>query len=509
MLSYAWEALSGSPQLRITEITHDWADHMSTGIGSSAHKRCLSLCFAWGIAALGALFCSFIFGPDALAAEKQKPTWKAGVARINITPEQLMWMSGYSSRNKPAEGKLHDLWAKALVLQDPEGHRAVLVTMDLVGIPRDLSVAVCEDLRKKFGFRRETVRLSVSHTHTGPVVRRNLDTMYDLDETQRRYIDDYTVRLRANLVQIVGIALGKLEPAQLRWGGGRATFAVNRRNNKEADVPKLREAGQIKGPVDHDVPVLAVYDAADKLKVIVFGYACHATVLSFYRWSGDYPGFAQLELENVHSGTTAMFWAGCGGDQNPLPRRTVALVEHYGRLLAESVEITLKKPLNSIAGNLDAVYMEIDLPFADLPSREELVKNSGSTDRYIAARAKALLRQLEVNGSLNATYPYPIEVWQMGPDLTWVALGGEVVVDYSLRLKKELGPDKTWVAGYTNDVMAYIPSLRVLREGGYEGGGSMVYYGLPAVWGPEIEERIVAAVHAQVKKVRSQRRSGS
>ena len=58
---------------------------------------------------------------------------------------------------------------------------------------------------------------------------------------------------------------------------------------------------------------------------------------------------------------------------------------------------------------------------------------------------------------LSQTYPYPVQLWRVGPELQWITLGGEVVVDYSLRLKKELGP-ATWVAGYTNDVMAYIPS---------------------------------------------------
>jgi hypothetical protein len=97
-----------------------------------------------------------------------------------------------------------------------------------------------------------------------------------------------------------------------------------------------------------------------------------------------------------------------------------------------------------------------------------------------------------------------VQAWQLGDGPTLAALGGEVVVDYALRLKNELGPDRTWVMGYANDVMAYIPSLRVLKEGGYEGGGAMVYYGLPTVWHPRVEEMIVAAVHEQVKKVRGE-----
>src|SRR5262249_34280934 len=144
----------------------------------------------------------------------------------------------------------------------------------------------------------------------------------------------------------------------------------------------------------------------------------------------------------------------------------------------------------------------IDLPFDDLPSREKLVKDTTDENRYVAARARLLLKEIEQKGSLRGNYPYPVQVWQLGTDLTWVALGGEVVVDYSLKLKKELGPGKAWVAGCTNDVMAYIPSLRVLREGGYEGATAMIYYGLPTVWGPRVEELIFASVHDQVKAVR-------
>ncbi|HYT93447.1 MAG TPA: neutral/alkaline non-lysosomal ceramidase N-terminal domain-containing protein [Gemmataceae bacterium] len=430
--------------------------------------------------------------------------WRAGAAKVNITPAELMWMSGYAGRTKPAEGKLTDLWAKALVLEDPSGRRAVLVTMDLVGIERALSVEVCQELKQKYGLAREAILLSVSHTHTGPVVRSNLNVMYQLDAKQQKQVADYAKVLHANLVRVVGDALKQLAPAELSWGIGKTTFAVNRRTNKEADVPKLRASGLLKGPVDHDVPVLAVRAPKGELRAVVFGYACHATVLSFYQWSGDYPGFAQIELEKAHPGMVALFWAGCGADQNPLPRRTVGLAEEYGRKLAGAVEDMLAAPLTPLGdGKLGVAYAEIDLPFADLPSREQLVKDSLSKSKYEAARAKLLLKQMAEKGSLRGTYPYPVQVWQMGPELTWVALGGEVVVDYALRLKQEIGPGKTWIAGYCNDVMAYIPSLRVLKEGGYEGGGAMVYYGLPTVWGPRIEELIVAAVHRQVKQARA------
>lgn len=433
------------------------------------------------------------------AQEPAAKAWQAGVAKVVITPAQPMWMSGYASRTKPAEGKLHDLWAKAVVLQDAGGKQCVLITLDLVGINRELSQAVCAEISQRCKIPRAGIRLAISHTHCGPVVGKNLRSMYVLDEQQQKLVDDYTRDLHKKLVALVEAALKDLAPAQLSWGDGLVTLATNRRNNKETDVPALRQRGQLKGPVDHQVPVLAVRDPQGKLRAIVFGYACHATVLSFYQWCGDYPGFAQLELEKNHPGAVALFWAGCGGDQNPLPRRTVTLAEEYGRRLAQGVDEVLNAPMQSVSPTLEMKYMEIPLALADLPSREILAKNLNNPNRYIAARARLLLDKWNKEGTLAQTYPYPVQVWQLGT-LTWVALGGEVVVEYALRLKRELGP--LWVTGYANDVMAYIPSLRVLKEGGYEGATSMIYYGLPAVWSPRVEEQIITAVREQVKAVR-------
>jgi hypothetical protein len=407
-------------------------------------------------------------------------------------------MSGYGSRDKPAEGKVHDLWAKALALEDARGHRAVLVTLDLVGIGRDLSVEVCQALQDRHKLPREALVISCSHTHCGPVVGDNLRAMYFLDDKQEQLVAEYTVQLKKAIADVVAQALARLEPVELAWGIGTATFAVNRRNNKEPEVPALRDKGLLKGPVDHDVPVLAVRDAQREVKAIVFGYACHATVLSFYQWCGDYPGFAQIELEKAHRGAIALFWAGCGADQNPLPRRTVAVAERYGAELATRVEDILLAPMHPVAGGWSGVYREIPLPLHDLPSRDALVQATQSKNKFEASRARRLLKELEAKGSLRSEYPYPVQTWRLG-ELTWVTLGGEVVVDYALRLKRELTPGKTWVMGYANDVMAYIPSLRVLKEGGYEGGGAMVYYGLPSVWGPRVEELVVEEVRRQAK----------
>ena len=463
----------------------------TAALGTTRLRQVHLVCAALVVAAL-------LLPATAPAAE-----WKAGVARTRITPRQPLWMSGYAARDRPAEGTLHDLWAKALAVDDGQGNRAVLVTMDLCGIDRDLSRRVCRRIGEAHGLPRSAVALCVSHTHTGPVVGANLRPMFSFDERQHALVEEYTAWLEDRLVAVAGEALGAAKPAALQWAVGRATFAVNRRTNREEDVTRLRENGGLKGPVDHDLPVLVARPAAGGTPdAIVFGYACHATTLSFYQWSGDWPGFAQVELESAFPRATALFVAGCGADQNPLPRRTVRLAEEYGRQAAASVKAALDGVLRPVEGRLRTEYAEVELPFAAVPTRDQLAKDAESKDRYVAARAKALLAQLD-RGGLPATYPYPIQAWHLGDELLLVLLGGEAVVDYSLRLKQEHGA-ATWVAAYANDVMGYIPSRRVLTEGGYEGGGAMVYYGLPSPWAPEVEELIAAEVRRIAQKLPAQ-----
>ena len=117
-----------------------------------------------------------------------------------------------------------------------------------------------------------------------------------------------------------------------------------------------------------------------------------------------------------------------------------------------------------------------------------------SKNKYEADHAERLLAIIAHEGKLETSYPYPVQVIHFGDDIAMVTLGGEVVVDYSLRIKKELGKPVVWMAGYSNDVMGYIPSLRVLKEGGYEGGGAMIYGSHPGPWSEKVEETIISAV---------------
>lgn len=433
-----------------------------------------------------------------LAEAQQAATWKAGVARAVVTPDQPMWMAGYASRNKPSEGKVHDLYVKALALEDDHGARTVLVTSDLISVPRPIRDALEQAVNEKFDLPPAALMMNCSHTHCGPEIRTTRWSLDGLPAERLAAATAYVEFLQKQLVKVVGDALENLQPARVSFCRARCGFAMNRRT---PSVTGFRNFPNPDGPVDHDVPVLRVDSPDGQLRAIAFGYACHNTTLGFYQFCGDYAGFAQQYLEEAHPEATALFVLGCGGDQNPYPRRTLALAEQHGRTLANAVEAALETAPVPISGRIKSAYDMATVEYQTPPSREELEKQVESNNQYDRRHAERLLKQLDTEGKLRESYDCPVQVIRFGDQLTLVALPGETVVDFSLRLKAELrsndGP-AIWVAGYSNDVFAYVPSRRVLLEGGYEAGGAMRYMTTvlqPGPFMPTVEERIVGKVH--------------
>jgi hypothetical protein len=429
------------------------------------------------------------------AAESE---WKAGAAKVVITPKELMWMAGYASRNKPAEGTAQDLFAKALALEDAQGKRFVFITLDLVSVPRTLRT----DLEKRFGdayhLAPEGFVLNVSHTHCGPEYRVADASAELLLAGPVEQADAYGRFLEDTIFKLVGDALAQLTPAQLTYHHARCGFAMNRRLPIDGT---FRNSPYPDGPVDQDVPVLRVSGPDGTVRAILFGYACHNTTLAFYQWCGDYAGYAQEDLEAAHPGAIALFVQGCAGDQNPYPRSKLELAKLHGQSLATAVDAALTATTQPIHGPLLEKFSDVQIDFVPTPTREELQGRLKSTDKLAASQAQRLLAQLDKGEKLPTRYPFPVQVVRFGDGLTFIGLAGETVVGYSLRLKRELPGAPVWVAGYCNDVMTYIPTRRVLEEGGYEGRDAMKWTNLPGPWAPTIEERIVGEVHSLVGKL--------
>ena len=200
-------------------------------------------------------------------------------------------------------------------------------------------------------------------------------------------------------------------------------------------------------------------------------------------------GFAQMEIEKSCPRTIAMFFQGAAGDQNPLPRRSIALVKQYGSELACAVKRVLEEEMMLLAPELKTAYTKIELALEDSPGEKELLEKSATASGYEQRWAKRLLDNVRQGKELEENYSYPIGVWKLGDQLLF-AMGGEPTINYSIELKQFFGQD-IFVMGYSNDVMAYIPSARILKEGGYEGDDSQKVYGLPSRWKPGLEETVL------------------
>jgi len=412
-----------------------------------------------------------------------------GVAAVDITPNYPVRLSGYGNRREETATVVQQLSAKALAIGGDQEGPAVIVTVDNMGVPYTIRNEVLRRLAGKTKVISDRFAISFSHTHCAPMLKSvgaNLFSM-DIPAEHLAAIERYTNELTDKIEQVVLAALADRKPARLAWGKGEVGFAANRRN-----FPiKL---------IDHDLPVLVVTGLDGKVRAIFTSYACHCTTIAFNIFHSDWAGCAQQALERDFPGAIALTAIGCGADQNPAPRGTLELATQHGEELAEEAKRVAGGNLAPIIGALTCRTKQINLAFDTLPTREEWEALATSPTPAIAYHARKNLARLDRGETLPTQLPYLVQAWTFGDDLAMVFLPGEVVVDYSLRLKSEFDKTRLWVNAYSNDAPCYIPSKRVLDEGGYEGGAAMVYYDRPTRFAPDVEERIISAVHELTPK---------
>ncbi|MCC6417595.1 MAG: neutral/alkaline non-lysosomal ceramidase N-terminal domain-containing protein [Gemmataceae bacterium] len=422
-------------------------------------------------------------GPSA-ADGKQPGTYVIGVAKIDITPAYPVRLSGFGFRRTESEGVTQKIYARALALNTEGGEPAVLVTVDNLGLPWGMVQAVGRRLAKKGGLKPERLAITATHTHTAPMLTGVAPTLFGqpIPKEHQQHIDRYTADLTDNLEKVARAALADRRPARLSWGIGKATFAMNRRKKG--------------GPVDHDLPLLVVRDPKGRVRAVHVTYACHCVTLSNNKISGDWAGYAAELIEDDHPGAVALVSIGCGADANPTSGVTgdkADIARAQGASIAREVRRLVQGFLAPVAGDVAVRWRKLELPLDTPPTRAEWEKRAKRTDA-IGYHARVQLARLDRGEKLRSKIDYPIQVWTLGESVALAFLPGEVVVDYALALKKELDRLRLCVCAYANDDPCYIPSERVLKEGGYEGAGAMVYYDVPVRFAPGLEKKIINAV---------------
>jgi hypothetical protein len=422
--------------------------------------------------------------------------WQAGAAAVNITPQESIWLAGYAARTQPSQSVRLPIHAKALALKDDTGAVFIVVSLDLVGIRREMADDIAARAAKELAIPRERILFNASHTHSAPLVGDISSYSQALGryaEAQKPVLARYAAELPNLIYKAIAESVANLQPATVLFEQGYAGFAVNRRRVGHREYP---------GTVDPDVPVLAISNSEGRISAILFGYACHNTVMGDYTIHGDYAGYTQHYLEQRFPGALALFVQGAGADANPLPRGKPEHLERYGATLADAVEQVIKGKMKPLSGPIRAAVDLQEVAFEGPFSRDRWDQEAASQNARIASHGRRMLGLLESKGAVPQTRPYTVQAWQFADELTLIALAGELTVDYAIKFKARYGPNSTWVAGYSNDVFGYIPSLRVWKEGGYEGGEAFLFSGFPGRFIPDIEERITAAVERVVQSVR-------
>jgi len=423
-----------------------------------------------------------------------------GLARVAITPETPVRLTGYSSRDFPFEGVHHELWAKAMAFGDEKKGYRIIITVDLLGIPHRVTERVRDALAKEIGISPANLSICASHTHSGPQIG-NIVSHFNkpLDPDELAEISLFAMGLVPKLKGVAIDAIANAAPSLVSHAKGEVNFAVNRRTSINPN-----------GVTDHSLPVMRITDLEGKTKAVLLNYACHAVTLGPKNnvAHGDWVGEAQIQVEeNLPPGAMAMVVIGCGADQNSSPRMNtenpemdLVYAKDQGKQIADEVNRLLADETWKSVRQLPEGKMKyVELTFANMPDPKKLAedaKGSGRTSNY----SLLLLGRMARSGDIPEKINYPIQVWDFGKDLVMIFLAGEVVVDYALRLKQELGEDSVWVNAYANDMPCYIPSLRILREGGYEAETAMIGYEKPSKFTEDVEEIIMNGIYSILPK---------
>lgn len=431
------------------------------------------------------------------------PTLEVGFGKADITPPYAVRLSGYGNRKTMSEGIESKLYTRAIALKSSTGAVNVLINMDAISVPKDLSKDIAERLEKEFSIPRERVVICCTHSHAAPRIGFGISNLFatPMTDEENHRSQAYTILVGDQMIVAAKQAIAALKPARLYLGRGTAGFAAQRRVLENGQWKKF--GVDPNGPVDHSLPVLKAVDADGKLLGLVFNYACHCTTLGgdFNKVDGDWAGYAAAELEEKNPGIVAVSTIGCGADANPEPRGKLDMAKAHGKAIALGVEAALAGSLAEITVDPTPSYGFAALPLAPTPIAEYKERLKTAKDQNLR-HAQNMLAIHERKGRLPESYPAPVQSWKFGDQLTMIFLGGEVVVEYALRLKKELGPGATWVTAYANDVFGYVASERQLKEKGYEVIGSTIYYNLPGPWAEGVENVLIERVHDLIKNPR-------
>ncbi len=429
--------------------------------------------------------------------------WMVGFAETDITPLPGVEvpMAGYGYE-RYARGTYKPLKSQAVVFRDAKGHTGIFIAADVIAYDRVFVTAVRKTLRKKFGMPEKNIMLVASHTHWGPKVA--IDGYFSTGAPNVWY----TGWLEDQIVKIAGEALSALSPATVQYSSfDFREIACNRRLRVDGEM-LMRPNPE--GSFEGQTPVIHIIREAQPKNIIMVGYSSHVTGSGGIElWSPGYPGAMRDYIDAKLPYTKAVFIQGVGGDakicyKDPETGEMVFSSDtthsrQAGEALARAVLEHLKTGnFVNLKSKLACALSRGTLSFGEPWPKEEIDSVAYTENRnYLTWSA----RQAIVFPYAGEKFPYEVEVWEMGDELTIFGMEDEVCSPWGKVLRAMAKTPKAMVAGYANNTTCYIPNAEMIEEGGYEPVRSQKYQ-MPAPFSKKIDEEITAIVAKALDKLK-------
>jgi neutral ceramidase len=374
--------------------------------------------------------------------------FRAGAARRDITPQEPVPMWGYGDRHDALSTGVQDpLHADALVL-DCAGKKVAIVSLDLGRAPAEHSLQVIRNrIKDEAGI--EYSFIAGSHTHHGPVLELSDETGKGkgrFDAAIRYYS-----KLEDGIVGAIVEANSKLTPARMATGSVQLDgFSRNRQTKIE---PK---------PIDRELAIMRIDDAAGKPIAIVVNFTGHPTTIpsSVLKFSADYVGAMKSEVTS-RTGAAALFMQGASGDQSVMPDGPRKGYEAFGKALGDEV-VKLASSLDPReVANPSLTFKEDRFPFT---SRVDF-----SNSMVVGAYQKAFFPELIPNfiDEYSDGVRPRLTVALLNGDIALVGVSGEFFANHAIRLKQRARVKQLFFFGYCNGYHQYFPTIEAVAEGGY------------------------------------------
>ncbi|MGL6074162.1 MAG: hypothetical protein ACRC8S_08375 [Fimbriiglobus sp.] len=407
---------------------------------------------------------------------------KIGFATADVSPPANYRMAG-SYSEVLAEGNLDPILAKAMVVKG----KFCIVVCDVCGHERQMADGIRKRISKAIGIPFEAISLSATHTHGGPMhydpifVRLFALKAKEAGIADRHTLGDYPRKFADGCVQAAIDADKAAKPASVEHGIGKTeNLTFNRRyllkNGQYVMNPgKLNpEIVRVAGPTDPDVPFLLVKDANGKPFGSLCSFAMHVTVYGGKKFSADYPGHLQRELQKTYGPEfISIFAEGCAGNTNQVNTATKdpePPSEVYGQKLAASMVAIKPRPVAASASARQGIIhpaLRADRP-KDVAVSEERLLGKKKADFLESVEAYRVLLVNHMHKELGPKRPLPIQVMTLGSEVAVVTLPHEVFVEVGLEVRKRSPFPTTLMVTIANDVDCYVPTRQAFGEGSYE-----------------------------------------